>query len=374
MKKIGLVTYYKSYNYGVWLQAYATVKFLQLQGYEAEIIPYSNKFEENKLKYFYKEGGRITGYLTSLLKTLLFGKVKYYNKGFKSNINKYYGLSKKEYHSLDELKNLEYDIIAVGSDQVWNPKITNGLEKVFLLEFGKAHKKISIASSLGSEELCKSDKELLINSLKKFDAISVRENFAKEYLQKEINKNIKVISDPTFLLTGNEWVDLIGRDSIYYNKNDKYILTYFVSKDKNSNECVELVKGYSQKYSLPIWSVQFSSYYSKGVDKKILGASIGDFIALLKNAEMVITDSFHGTALSLNLNKNFISCINSENPIRTYSLLEKVGLINRINMKPSDYEAVRYDVVNKIINNMRDESQNWVINVIESDDCISCKN
>lgn len=370
MKKIGLVTFYKSYNYGAWLQAYATIKFLQLQGYEAEIIPYSNRFEENKLRYSYKEGGKTIGYVSSLLKSVLFGKVKYYNKGFKCNIAKYYGLSKKEYHSIEDLKDLEYDIIAVGSDQVWNPKITDGLEKVFLLEFGKTQKRISIASSLGSKELCEKDKEILVSSLNKFDAISVRENFAKEYLQKDVDKDIKVIADPTFLLTGNEWIEQIAKESQYYSKKEKYILTYFVSKDKNSDACIELVKEYSVKYGLPVWSVQFSSYYSEGVDKKILGASIGDFIALLKNAEMVITDSFHGAALSLNLNKDFVSCVNSENPIRTYNLLEKVKLTNRINMKASEYEPIDYETANRKINSMRDESREWIINAIEADECI----
>lgn len=365
MKKIGLVTYYKSYNYGVWLQAYATLKFLLLNGFDAEIIAYSNPYEESKLKYSYKEGGRNIGYISSFLKSLLYGKVRYYNKGFQNHLCDYYKLTDKRYSSIEQMKDLEYDVLIVGSDQVWNPVITNGLDKVFLLDFGKADKRISVASSLGSKALSEGDRHELVEALKKFDAISVRENFTKDYLQDSVNKDIQVISDPTFLLTKEDWEKEIASKSAYFRTKEKYILTYFVSKDKKSKKCIDMVKSYSKKLNLPVWAVQFSSYYSSAVDKKILGGSISDFIALMVNAELIITDSFHGTALSLNLGKNFVSCQNTENPLRTYNLLEKVNLVSRINMRCEDYDAVNYEKVDLRIEEMRRMSQNWILRKLE---------
>lgn len=360
MKTIGLVTYFKSYNYGAWLQAYATEKFLQNNGFNIEIIDYENYFESRKIKYCYKEGDRYLGYLSSFFKSLLFGKVRYYNKGFKRHISDYYRLSDKNYSDVSEMNKISYDILAVGSDQVWNPKITNGLDDVFMLKFGIAQKKISIASSLGSKELRSEDKKILIDALQEFSAISVREEFAKDFLQPHFNQKIKVLVDPTFLLNKEQWIKL-SKKSKFVKTKERFILTYFVSKDKNSERCLEIVRSYSKKFDLPIWAIQFSSFFSKGVDRKILGASIADFIALMLKANLIITDSFHGIALSLNLNKNFVSCINTENPIRTQNLLLKMQLSDRINMDIKHYKEIDYLEVNQLIEKYRQDSQKWLL-------------
>lgn len=365
MKKIGLVTYYKSYNYGVWLQAFSTLRFLKNRGYDAELIAYSNPYEDSKLKYAYKEGGRNCGYITSFLKSILFGKVRYYKKGFKRNMHKYYSITDREFSYVEEMQELKYDVLAVGSDQVWNPEITNGLEKAFLLEFGKADKRISIASSLGSKPLAIEDKKRLAQVLNGFDAVSVRENFAKECLQPVCRKEIKVLADPTFLLSREEWIDSIAKESKYYNTEEKYILTYFVSKDKSTEKCINLVRGYGKGMGLPVWAVQFSSYFSEAVERKILGASIGDFIALIMNAQVVITDSFHGAALSINMKQNFVACVNSENPVRTENLLSQVDLLNRINMEYTSYEEIDYSEKYSKVEALRNDSQEWIVRELE---------
>ncbi|MCR5753433.1 MAG: polysaccharide pyruvyl transferase family protein, partial [Acetatifactor sp.] len=197
------------------------------------------------------------------------------------------------------------------------------------------------------------------------DAISVRETFAKDYLMKVLDKKIDVISDPTFLLSREEWIDKLASKSKYYKCEEKYILTYFVSKEKNSRECIQFIKNYSQKYNYPVWSIQFSTYYSKTGDKKILGASMEDFLALVLNAQIIITDSFHGTALSLNLEKNFVSYNNSENPLRVHNLLNRLHLLERINMDYESYKTIDYKNVRKGIDEIRKESQEWIVDAIE---------
>ncbi len=359
--KIGIVTYFKSYNYGVWLQAYATQRFLDINGYKSEIINYSNHYEKQKLKYSYKEGNKSIGYITSFLKSVLYGKVRYYNRGFRKHLKECYTLSDKEYNSTDALRNVDYDILIVGSDQVWNPKITNGLDKVFLLQFGHPHKRLSISSSLGSVELSQRDKKELVDALKSFDAISVREQFAKDFLKNDLNNDIKVLPDPTFLLTKEQWISSMVKKSAYWDKKEKYILTYFVSNEKRKAENIELIKCYSATLGIPVYAIQFSTFFSDGVSKKIVGSSIFDFLALLFNAELMITDSFHGIALSINLNKNFIAIVNSENPIRVQNLLNYLKLTDRIGMQPNDYQEIDYKSVNRIIDDFRTEAQEWII-------------
>lgn len=366
MGKIGIVTFFKSYNYGVWLQAYATQKFLEENGFEVEIINYTNTYDDQKLKYFYKEGNSVKGYFTSCLKSVLFGKVRYYNKGFKKNLHKFYNLSSKHFSDVKDMMDLEYDCIIAGSDQIWNPKITNGkLDKGFLLQFGNVGKRISYASSIGSDKVREEDRELFKSAFEKFDAISVREEFAAKELQEYTDKLIKVVSDPTFLLNKEEWLAFAKQNTVLSIPNKKYILTYFISPDKYTERYIDLVKDYSKRFNLPVYAIQFSSYYSGGCDKKILGASIADFIKLMYSAEMIITDSFHGTALSLNLEKNFVAIENRANPTRTKNLLQNLGIDERIDMDIEHYEQIEYKNVISRIEKMRSESRKWFLNAVQ---------
>lgn len=361
MSKIGIVTFFNAINYGVWLQAYATQKALEDMGNETEMINYMVPHEAELLKYSWKENGKIYGYAVSFLKSLIFGKVRYYKKAFGSHLTEYYHLSPGNYSDASQMKDVRYDVLVVGSDQVWNPAITDGkLEKVFLLEFGQAGKRMSIASSIGSRKVREQDKAEFTNAFEKFDAISVREEFARKQLQPLTNLPVKVVCDPTFLLSKEKWETLINEKSDYPCENEKYILTYFVSTDKRSQRYLDFIKGYKEKLNLPVWSVQFSTYKNNPCDKLIVGATMADFLKLIKNADLVISDSFHGAALSVNLNTNFMSIENKLNPLRIRNLMKKLELSERIDMQPNDYKPVDYVPVNEKVRKMREESLAWI--------------
>ena len=329
------------------------------------MIDYINKFEMQKLQYSYKEGGKTRGYVSSCLKSILFGKVRYYKQGFGTLLNDYYHTLTEQYNDVSQMENLTYDILIAGSDQIWNSEITNNtLDKAFLLQFGNARKRISVASSIGSQKLTEQDKIIFQEAFKNFSAISVREEFAREQLQPLTSLPIKVIADPTFLLCKDEWKKLAKENSQYYSINQKYILTYFVSVDKRSKRYVDLIKSYSKKLNLPVWAIQFSSYQNKACDKKILGVSVADFIALISNAELVITDSFHGTAISVNLNTDFVAIENKGNPERTKNLLGKLGLLDRINLDVGLYSKIDYTTVNRDIEKLRTETKEWITDAI----------
>ncbi|MBU5681117.1 polysaccharide pyruvyl transferase family protein [Blautia sp. MSJ-9] len=361
MSRIGIVTFFKSYNYGVWLQAYATQTALEELGHSVEIINYANPLEEQKFKYCYKEGGKIRGYITSFFKSLLFGKVRYYKKAFGKHLNSYYHISAENYHNYSEMSEIQYDILVAGSDQIWSPDTTNGeLDLVFLLRFGKADKRVSIASSIGSKQIRNQDIALFKEAFKYFDAISVREEFAKKELQPLTKIPIQVIADPTFLIKKDMWEVLIKEKATYLCEEKKYILTYFVSEDKRSERFCNMIQGYIRKFKLPVWCVQFSTYKNKDCDKKVVGATMADFLKLIKHARLVITDSFHGTVLSANLNTDFVVIENKKNPERVRNILDKLGLLERINLVPDKYSDIEFSVVNKRIEKIHDDSLNWI--------------
>ena len=151
MSKIGIVTFFNSINYGVWLQAYATQRALSDLGHNVEMVDYSNEFEGKKLRYTYDEDDRAIGYVTSLLKAIIYGRVRYYKKAFGDHLHEYYNTTLKHYTDIEDMKDLEYDVLVAGSDQIWNPEITGGkFDKVYLLQFGKVGKRISFASLVHS--------------------------------------------------------------------------------------------------------------------------------------------------------------------------------------------------------------------------------
>lgn len=361
MKSIGIVTFFKSYNYGVWLQAYATQKFFENEGYEAQIINYANKLENQTTKYSFKENNKLYGYITSFIKSILFGKVTYYKKGFGRHLHEYYNLTPIEYTDVTQMNNLEYDVLIAGSDQLWNPRRTyDKLDPVFLLQFGKCSKRMSLSTSLGSDPVRNADKEALKTAFSRFNAISVRENFAKNELQELTNLQIKVTADPTFLLKKEDWLSLASTSIIKDLSKEGYILTYFVSAQKRSERYYSIINSYSKKMGLPVLAIQFSRAKSTPADKVILGASIADFLNLLNNSRLMITDSFHGVALSVNLEKEFIAIENRDNPERVRQLLAYTGLENRIDLQINKYFTIDYLNVLDKINVIREDTRNWI--------------
>lgn len=361
--RIGIVTYHRGYNYGVFLQAYATVKYLESLGHAVELIDYTNKHEEEQKRWIYKEKGEISGYVSSFIKNVVFGKMKYSSMAFNKAIE-LYPLSKRRYTLPDQMNDLSFDVLLVGSDQVWNPDISSGIDPVFLLMFGHAEKRISYASSLGSAKLSKDELKTFKIAFEKFNSISVREDYAKATLQPITNKEIAVVADPTFLLNQEQWITFADRYSSLKKPKEHYILTYFITPDKDRFE--ELVSTYARKFNLPVWSIQFSNFKRKYSNKLILGATPSDYINLFRYADLVITDSFHGTAFSINMNVNFISMKYRANPMRAINLLEKVGLSNRLDMTPEDYTEIDYGKVNPLLEEMRKESRDWLVHALDS--------
>ena len=360
--KIGIVTIHTDFNYGAVLQAIATQKVFEINGYDAEIIDYRNKFIDQQSKLMYKQNNKIKGYVITLIRNTIFGRYFYYKKAIK-DLDKYRKKSNIRYYNKEELDNTDYDILVVGSDQLWNPVISNGLDPIFLLDFGHTKKKISLATSMGSYKLQEKDTLIFKELLKNFNSISVREKHAIDELQPIVTKKIKEVLDPTLLIDKKTWLNDYAKYSKYYNINEKFILTYFVGGDKSKYK--EKISEYSKKLGLPVWTIQYSNYKWKESDKRILGASVIDFIALIKNASLVITDSFHGVAFSVNLEKEFVALTNTQNPIRVKQFLDKLDLSDRIDMQSDNLDKINYsEVTNKLLT-MRNDSLEWIFKAIK---------
>lgn len=362
--KIGIVTIqHAKYSYGAILQALATNIICQRYSDEVDIINYENYYEQKGIKSIG------SGIINRIKRSLNYYCRMYIYGGYKNpyidsrNIDAIYpSITARCYTSIQEMNNLDYDILITGSDQVWNPVITGGLDPVYFLNFANPRKKISYASSMGSYILKDAEKTTVRNYLSSYYGVSVRENFAKDQLSVLYDKEIKVVLDPTLLLDKNQWLDYFKIKP--QNKVEKYILTFFVTSGIDSYWSD--IEQYADYYKLPIWNIQSHNHKSSHVDKVISTPKVDDFLALIENAEVIITNSFHGTAFAINFNKEFVPVLARKNPQRVVNLLEELGLSNRINISEVELNhPIDYDSVNKRLEELRSDSINWLENNIK---------
>lgn len=321
MKRVGILTIHNSPNYGASLQSYALYKYVsQLPGIECEVIDLHRPYEDgyvksNRFVPYRGEPFSIKKNVKSVLKKILrreSKKVSFYSIGSKykfDEFNKGIKLS-RPYWGINELYADPpcYDVYMTGSDQVWNPTQPYCLEPYFLTFVPQGKKKISYASSIGVTELLESEKQDFRRWLSSYDAISVREHQAKDLLASFVNKPITQVADPTFLLDSTFWRNI----AVNYQQTEPYILLFTVGFDSNllqfamkiSNESGLCLIYLNQKLSEPI----------DGSYKVVNDAGPRDFLGLIAQSEMVLTDSYHATVFSLILKvKNFYAYIGSYN-------------------------------------------------------------
>ena len=359
--RIGIITLFNCYNYGAVLQAYATCKYIESLGYEnVEIIDYENKYESKMKKTIpFIFSGNSKEIIKRFIQYIFLGKNRSLKKGFKE-FSKELKKTEKKYKSIEDLKNTNYDILISGSDQIWNPKIFNEIDLVYFLDFAKNTKKYAISSSAGSYEYSDKEKNRIEAALKEYSGISVREESLKKQLE-SIRDDIFVSVDPTLLLSKEEWCTNLTTNNRYNEENSDYVLVYIV--DANLKQYIQEIKELKKKIGKEIWLITPYRFKMKYIDKNIVSATPNDFISLIKNANCVITNSFHGVIFSTNFKKNFVALENHKNPVRVKDYLDKVGLESRIVKNVEDAKKIRindniqyYNKLEGLVN----ETKKWI--------------
>lgn len=321
MMRVGILTIHNSPNYGACLQSYALYKYVsQLPGIECEVIDLHRPYEDgyvksNRFVPYRGEPFSIKRFIKSALKKILrreSKRVSFYSIGSKykfDEFNKSIKLS-RPYWSIDELYADPpcYDVYMTGSDQVWNPTQPYCLEPYFLTFAPQGKKKISYASSIGVTELLENEKRDFRRWLSSYDAISVREYQAKDLLASFVDKSVTQVADPTFLLDSVFWKGL----AVYSRKFEPYILLFTVDLDSN---LLQFAVKISKESGLRL--VYLNQRLSEPVDGSynvVNDAGPREFLGLIAQAEIVITDSYHATVFSFIMRtKNFYVYIGTYN-------------------------------------------------------------
>ena len=274
--------------------------------------------------------------------------------------------------SIDEMMNdfnEPYDVLISGSDQVWNPTCGGLVDKInplYYLAFGdkNRYKKVAYASSLGSYRFNDEEKEILTPWFNEYSHLSTREQSGKEHLESFLNREVKVVLDPTLLLNKEEWMKVMS--PVRKMKNEKYVLVYYIDEIA---ECVEYARKIADKHDWKVALMTNTARRFSGVDINIPFVGPAEFLWLFDNAQYICTNSFHGTAFAVNFNKDFVSVIKRNSPQRAQTLLTNVGLSDRLLTNISQIDglstSIDWNSANKKLDALRKDSMDYLINAIE---------
>lgn len=372
-KRIQIVTWLGNGNFGTSLQSYALYHFLSIKGYDCSILSSFN------YKHF-----SLKGYLKMILSALGIMKIRERRKIKKAtDSRKFMKLSEFFEHNIRQesvsnrwqYRNLlrNTDVFCVGSDQVWNAYFN--FSPFNFLDFAGNVKRISYASSMGIKDFPEEYKETIKNLLLKFAHISLRETTGREAVSRLTGRNdIKTVLDPTFLLTAKDWNSFSEQSRIEISLPKNYMLVYLIGNNDNYPKQVrELQTKTGIENVIVIPAVENPNFEIKG-SIVYRDAAVAEFVKLIKDAAWVCTDSFHATALSINIGKNFTEFLRfkdsdqgSQNS-RIYDVLDTFMLQNRLYNEMQDLwsKPIDYKESHAILDHLRMDSTDWLVNAIEA--------
>ena len=303
---IGLLSFHASSSYGAVLQCYALQSAVQKRAEQCEFIDFKRlPVPASQLggswKYRMKRYG-LKG-IGALKQAVLRTEIRKKENAFAAFRNRYLHISDKSFYSFDELAkaSLPYRAVIVGSDQVWNPVTTGPNLSVYGLGFLPAGvRKISYAASIGLGVLNETQRQRLSESISDMDCCSCRERVGAELLTGVLGKEVAHVLDPTFLLGPAQWREIETK----VDTPPKYVLAYLLGSMRYERALAEKIAKELDARLLIIRESPRDMLSRRGIG----GLGPAELLYLIDHAAYVVTDSFHGTALSIVFRKDFLCC------------------------------------------------------------------
>lgn len=363
--RIGILTYHACFNYGACLQAYALQQTIKKEFDDCKIIDYQSK----KLIDINHPFCKVPKHPKELIKNMT--RLPYYSQLmerrtlFEDFINNTLDLSQRCSNDEEVREECEkYDCIVCGSDQTWNLDPSIRYETpLYYLNFPKKQKRITYATSFGSwvNDFHTREQEVM-PWIKTFDHLSMREESGVDLLR---NKGLDCewVLDPTLLLQREEYDKIANKRMI----KEPYVLLFSWN---GAAETVAIAKAVSEElgckayYIVPPPRAMFC-----GIERK-LDVGPKEFLSLVKHAEFVVTNSFHGTVFSTIYQKPFISAISNNPDTRRASLMKQLGLENHL-MNPANMDLDKiyrtdFSCVSECLKPLREHSVSYLYTALES--------
>ena len=360
MRRVSIITIIDNNNFGTFLQAFALCKKVEQLGAKPELVDYcrphmSWKYSVRDIFQTIRNPLRIISRLLTLWKSC---KIHQKDRKFIRCF-----LSTSPCESIADIKRtISADIYMTGSDQVWNSIHNKGLDKAFYLDYApQGAPRVAYAASIGMPQFQEYEKEETKALLEKYNMITLREQSSIELLSDlGLDKcKLHAVLDPSLLLNKEEWKRQMILPRLH---KEKYLLVYSV-ETKEQNRVIECVaEKIAKERNLKIVGVYYGGAYGrmKCCDYNHHYATPDVFLSLMYYADYVVVSSFHGTAFSVNFNKEFITVMPDRFNSRVLNLLTKINATDRIvktadcdlnSVKPLDYEHI-----NEILCKEREDS------------------
>ena len=265
-----------------------------------------------------------------------------------------------EHKCLPERLNEQYDLFLAGSDQIWNYKFPGTKYDDYFLTFAEDKKKAAISGSFGVEEIPDEWKQTYIDGLSGFAYISVREDAGAKIVKELIGRDVPVLVDPVMLLSQEEWLEVARKPRVDVSK--PYILKYYLGDEAEE----EKIDNWAKENGYEVYELlndKIPELYSAGP---------GEFISLIANASMVVSDSFHCIVFSIIFRKPFVvyARLGSGNYMtsRLDTLLGKFCFQSRWKhlLSPKEYLACDYSKVDEIMAKEQEKALNYIQTVLDS--------
>lgn len=361
--KIGILTHYDVNNQGAQLQLYAMYKKLEEMGHEPVVLTYVKNYDfdrEKKLRY-QASIKSIPYYIKNyLLKSGIGATYRNYKK---LKLNKKF---RKENFKFENYATADIDIALIGSDEVFS--IPMGVNMMMFGHCISTNKVIAYAPSFGQTDIKLLEKHnakiLVKEGLKSFVDLSARDKNTANIIEKLTEKKTTMVCDPVLLYKFNK--EKINKKKIL---SKKYMVIYAYDFNINTPDEIKAIKQYAKEHNLITVS---PGTYHKWCDKNISCNAL-EWVEIFKNAECVVTDTFHGTITSTITNRPMAVLIRDNlNSNKMNDLLEKLGLVSRklvtISKEQLDKvfsEKIDFSDINKNIEKIRKESEEYLISAIK---------
>ena len=367
--KVAVITRHAITNYGSLLQAFATQQVIENLGHECEIIDYirdDESYTEHEKTLLQKK----PGWNRNPIKKAVYLALRQpesiaAGKKFEVAQIKYLKRSRR-YGSPEQLaeKPPVADVYMTGSDQVWGPVENGSYDDSYCLSFTKeSDKRIAYAASFGHTNMTPELETYYKKWLSKYYHITVREDSAIKIVN-DLGLEADQVIDPTLLLDSSYWSKL--QMPI---KHRKYVLVYQIHNDKRLGKYAKAV---ARNLKLPLIRISASFHQIAREGTFIWCPEVGEFLSYIKNAECMITDSFHGTAFAINFNTSFVEVLpNNNTGTRNMSILKLTGLSDRILEEDDDIalaeNKIDFSNANQIIIATREASLKILKDMIETE-------
>ena len=346
MKKVGILTFHFCDNYGAVLQCYALLKVINsMERYNCEVINYNPNWKPR----WFTDPKMQEKFLAKLEKYVAFRR-------------DFLAIQEGYIYDTSEIK--AYDYYVVGSDQVWNTSFRFSKPTYFLDFVPDNAVKVSYAASVG---LAIEDKRLnrtyFEQYIPRFDYLSIREKTHEQYIKEFTDKSVTTVLDPTLLLRKEDYDEIISRDK---EEKEKFIFLYFLKHDTTAPLMISFVNMLSRKYNLKVihYFIDVPKQAFKNNSESFFFEGPQEFLWYIKNAEVVVTNSFHGTIFAIQYHKPFYTYVVKSMSSRVLDLLQMLGLEDRLINGYKNIDDVNFDIdfekVERKLETLRGESLNYL--------------